>query len=165
MGHNSRIGVCLRCRTVRRALQHTVVIPGGCRGHNVGIRITHGAALRRYSRRPRRAIGNIGSIDRLADESVAGMAAEGLVAGREVAAADWLLAATPESSSLAVIVAGLGGWRDAERAHPGQTPAQPQACNQLRRRPGRQPGRSRTVLLDRLDSQFSWRYSFLQPAL
>src|ERR1035437_2731322 len=38
------------------------------------------------------------------------MAAEGLVAGRDVAGTDGLVAATPESSSLVVIVAGSGGW-------------------------------------------------------
>jgi hypothetical protein len=37
------------------------------------------------------------------------MAAEGLVAGKDVAGTDGLVAATPESASLVVIVAGSGG--------------------------------------------------------
>src|ERR1035438_6113823 len=46
------------------------------------------------------------------------MAAEGLVAGRDVAGADGLVAAAPESesASLVVIVAGSGGWETPMRA-------------------------------------------------
>jgi hypothetical protein len=46
------------------------------------------------------------------------MAAEGLVAGRDVAGADGLVAAAPESESaaLVVIVAGSGGWETPVRA-------------------------------------------------
>src|ERR1035441_9468490 len=44
------------------------------------------------------------------------MAAEGLVAGRDVAGTDGLVAATPESASLVVIVAGSGGWETPVRA-------------------------------------------------
>src|ERR1035441_2974311 len=46
------------------------------------------------------------------------IAAEGLVAGRDVAGADGLVAAAPESESaaLVVIVAGSGGWETPMRA-------------------------------------------------
>src|ERR1035441_2285020 len=44
------------------------------------------------------------------------MAAEGLVAGRDAAGTDGLVAATPESAALVVIVAGSGGWETPARA-------------------------------------------------